>query len=147
MSNVKSLVLDYGLPGLAMLGAGLMTFMLSGGLEEFPSADPDGGEIQDLDDDFRENNEEFEETLVPLGNADVTPPKWANEVRTITFIIMRMCNYVFMIPVSRLVVDNEQCKDGRGAAITERGQPGSNGSAAKAFYRADTKSHSSLRFL
>ncbi len=40
--SVKSFVLDFGLPGLAALGVGLATYMLTGGPEEFP--EPTGEE-------------------------------------------------------------------------------------------------------
>lgn len=36
--SVKSFLLDFGLPGLAALGVGLTTYMLTGGPEEFPEA-------------------------------------------------------------------------------------------------------------
>ena len=36
--SVKSFLLDFGLPGLAALGVGLTTYMLTGGPEEFPES-------------------------------------------------------------------------------------------------------------
>lgn len=37
--NVKSLLLEYALPGAVVIGTGLLTFALTGGQEEFPSPD------------------------------------------------------------------------------------------------------------
>ena len=34
--NTKAFLVDYALPSLAALGAGLLTFALTGGVEEFP---------------------------------------------------------------------------------------------------------------
>lgn len=34
--SVKSFLFDFGLPGLAAVGVGLATYMLTGGPEEFP---------------------------------------------------------------------------------------------------------------
>lgn len=81
MSSIKSLMLDYGLPSLAMVGAGLLTFMLTGGPEEFPSTEPpDEGEGQEDDADYADSNvnEESEESLMLA--ASITAPKWADEV-------------------------------------------------------------------
>lgn len=36
--SVKSFLFDFGLPGLAAVGVGLATYMLTGGPEEFPEA-------------------------------------------------------------------------------------------------------------
>jgi len=36
MMSSKSFIFDYGLPGLAAIGFGLLTYMITGGPEEYP---------------------------------------------------------------------------------------------------------------
>lgn len=36
--NVKSFVFDVGLPTVAVVGTGLLAYVLSGGVEEYPTA-------------------------------------------------------------------------------------------------------------
>ena len=45
--NAKSIIVDYGLPGLAAIGVGLLTFMLTGGPDEYPEL-PNHNEVRRL---------------------------------------------------------------------------------------------------
>jgi hypothetical protein len=78
--NVKSLVFDYGLPGLVVLATGVATYMLTGGPEEFPSGDdlPPLGEV--AGDDGFEGDEIAEEGHEQATLAVSEPPAWATEV-------------------------------------------------------------------
>lgn len=125
MSSVKSFILDYGLPGLAMVGAGLVTFMLTGGPEEFPSADPDDGVgPAEQDEDFDSNNESNEADEGIMSSTASAPPKWAEEVRCATCYLRlfnskpytsHCCAYHSIAAV------RAQWQDGRGAAAAQGG--------------------------
>lgn len=88
--NSKSLLLDYGIPGLVALGAGIVTYMLTGGPEEFPQTLTETGE------DCVDEGDCLYSTAIEGGgrpnrlgratretdaNDFVAPPEWAKEVR------------------------------------------------------------------
>lgn len=74
--NAKSFVFDVALPGIFVLGAGVATFMLSGGPEEYPSSEDEKEDQEELlvgesNDPDSELNTQNNENLIP---------KWAIEV-------------------------------------------------------------------
>ena len=82
--NSKSFLLDYGLPGLVALGAGIVTYMLTGGPEEFS----DNNENNDLDSGdlmVGDDSNELEDELICDKKLSSMPPDWAKEVRTVFF--------------------------------------------------------------
>jgi hypothetical protein len=92
--SAKSLMLDYGLPGLVAFGTGVLTFMLTGGPDEFPpeesclvedgaDEDEDAGEGEDMElnsqqqlsnSHYRKNESDDFMTVKDM------PPDWAVEV-------------------------------------------------------------------
>jgi hypothetical protein len=79
--NVKSLVFDYGLPGLVVLATGIATYMITGGPEEFPSAEDEPPQGEGASEDGLEGDEIAEESSEQAMLASNLPPAWATEVR------------------------------------------------------------------
>jgi hypothetical protein len=88
--NVKSFVLDIGIPALVVLATGLGTYMLTGGPEEFPS--PEGP--VEMEDSETVEDVEYEDDG-GIGGRDVrntrtdqtAVPAWANGVRREFFVM------------------------------------------------------------
>lgn len=79
--STKSFVLDYGLPGLAALGVGLVSYMLTGGPEEYPEPnveveEPSMERGTEYDDDEDQRHNATSSTVIPDA-----PPLWAVQVR------------------------------------------------------------------
>jgi hypothetical protein len=94
--NVKSFVLDIGIPALVVLATGLGTYMLTGGPEEFPS--PEGP--VEMEDSETVEDVEYEDDG-GIGGRDVRStrtdqtavPAWASGVRCV-FIVMNIFHVV-----------------------------------------------------
>jgi hypothetical protein len=88
--NVKSFVLDIGIPALVVLATGLGTYMLTGGPEEFPSPES----AVDMEDSETLEDVEYEDDG-GIGGRDVRSartdqtavPAWANGVRRVFFVM------------------------------------------------------------
>jgi hypothetical protein len=108
--NVKSFVLDIGIPALVVLAAGLGTYMLTGGPEEFPSLES----AVDMEDSETVEDVEYEDDS-GLGGRNIRStrtdetavPAWANGVHRVLLI---MCIETLFYSVSPLVQLAEQTK-------------------------------------
>ena len=95
--NAKSFVFDVALPGIFVLGAGVATFMLSGGPEEYPSSEDEKENQEELDNapDGESNDPDSE---LNTKNNESLIPKWAIEVIYICLPI------IFCFPVFYLYI-------------------------------------------
>jgi hypothetical protein len=108
--NVKSFVLDIGIPALVVLAAGLGTYMLTGGPEEFPSLES----AVDMEDSETVEDVEYEDDS-GLGGRNIRStrtdetavPAWANGVHRVLLI---MCIETLLYSVTPLVQLAEQTK-------------------------------------
>jgi hypothetical protein len=108
--NVKSFVLDIGIPALVVLAAGLGTYMLTGGPEEFPSLES----AVDMEDSETVEDVEYEDDS-GLGGRNIRStrtdetavPAWANGVHRVLLI---MCIETLFYSVTPLVQLAEQTK-------------------------------------
>lgn len=79
-----------------MVGAGLLTFMLTGGPEEFPSVDPNEGEFSRDDEGDEYNNDEYEEGVsADLETPTNSTPIWVDEVGALTCFVAVVTFLVF----------------------------------------------------
>lgn len=77
--STKSFVLDYGLPGLAALGVGLFSYMLTGGPEEYPEPSPET-EQPDIDRDTEYDDEDHKLDIQNQVTVPALPPPWVQKV-------------------------------------------------------------------
>eukprot|EP01032_Pedospumella_encystans_P015156 gene15156-17359_t len=78
--SVKSFLLDFGLPGLAALGVGLTTYMLTGGPEEFPESTVAGEATNESEDGCRLEEDLVDEDGRILDETKSTPPTWVLDI-------------------------------------------------------------------
>jgi hypothetical protein len=77
--STKSFLIDYGIPGVAAVVAGIATYMLTGGPEEFPSPEESTVGDEQRDDEYKDDCDE--ERTEDLGGSQLrTVPVWASEV-------------------------------------------------------------------
>jgi hypothetical protein len=108
--NVKSFVLDIGIPALVVLAAGLGTYMLTGGPEEFPSLESavDMGDSETVEDVEYEDDSGLGGRNIRSTRTDETAvPAWANGVHRVLLI---MCIETLFYSVTPLVQLAEQTK-------------------------------------
>jgi hypothetical protein len=91
LMNFVSILVDFALPAVAVVGSGLLTYALTGGEEEFPPENEPTESLtinyeQNFDDNITDNQNSKVDMIIELiknqGDMDYREycPKWADEV-------------------------------------------------------------------
>lgn len=126
--NVKSFILDIGLPGLVVLGAGLATYMLTGGPEEYPSAESPRDEFTDGCDEIEQSDEAEE---IHRESMNASQPSWAKEVTNKRFSALAIADVNFRTFIA-------DCRTDQGTFRRSKNAKGSNPGKYAASARTNT---------